>query len=130
MNQDIKKFIELLKTDESLQEQMKAAAEKYEGNQMPEAAFKDLVLSIAQEAGFHFTWEDLQEYVKQEAEKLQELSADEMSQVAGGSSGGGLGACLSAGLGIGFTGEFFCLVIGGGEGASICAVKGVGVSAE
>ena len=89
MNQEVQKFIDILKTDESLQRKMKSASEKFMAEQEL-AAFQNVVLPIAEEAGYHFTWEEYQEYVKRE---VKELDPEEMGQVAGGLCiwSGGLG---------------------------------------
>ena len=135
MNQDLQKFIELLKSDDTLQEKMRSAAEKYEGDQTAEAVFRNLLLPIAEKKGYHFTWEDYQEYVKQET---KELNPDEMDQVAGGVEGEGYGyaACFIIGSGNGYvtdtkTGCFkgACLSIGIGAGLGACISKGIATEA-
>ena len=102
MNQDLQKFIDLLKTDKSLQEKMAAAAKNYTGEQKPEAAFQYVILPIAEEAGCHFTWEDYQQYMQV---AVKELDPDEMEQVAGGDKtrGTSLSACVGVGVGGGVT---------------------------
>ena len=65
MNQDIQKFMELMETDEALQEKLKSAAESYTGEMTPEAAYDNLIIPIAREAGLNFTMEELREYEKQ-----------------------------------------------------------------
>ena len=131
MNQDVKKFIDLLKADESLQEKMSAAVNNYTGEQTPEAAFQNVVLPIAEEAGCHFTWEDYQKYLQEET---KDLDLDEMDQVAGGDStrGTALSACLGVGMGAGATVKInddgtsmatLCFFVGFGE-SSACAYAG------
>ena len=61
MNQDIQKFMELMETDEALQEKLKSAAESYTGEMTPEAAYDNLIIPIAREAGLNFTMEELRE---------------------------------------------------------------------
>ena len=140
MNQDVQKFTELLKSDEALQEKMKAAAENYEGEQTVDAIFNSLIVPAAEESGLHFTVDDFREYVNQEVEKVRELNQDEMDQIAGG-GGLGLGATACFVIGIGYggaaTGEMkdghyksktsaLCWNIGVGTGAQACAGDGVG----
>lgn len=49
MNQDITKFMELLKTDEALQGKLKAEADNYNGEQTPEAMIAVIsVLALVQ----------------------------------------------------------------------------------
>lgn len=135
MNQDTKRFIELLNTDETLRDKLKSAAEKYEGEQDPETIFQNIFLPIAEEAGCHFTWEDFQEYVMQ---GTKELNLDEMDKVAGGVEGEGYGyaACFIIGSGNGYvtdkkTGCFkgICLSLGIGAGLGACISKGIATEA-
>lgn len=127
MNQDVQKFLDALKDDKSLQEKMKHATEAYEGERTQEAVFHGLISRVAEEAGFHFTWDDFQEYVKQEAENAQQLNADEMDQVAGGyGKGKGYGGvgCSVVGLGLGGAGGNGtgggCFFLGFGWGGDAC----------
>ena len=136
MNQDLKKFVDLLKTDEALLERMTSASESYTGETNPEAVFQNLFLPIAEEAGCHFTWEEFQEYAEQEVSAIKEMNLDEMDQVSGGDSGDG-GAiwtkCSHVGFGFGAgvvtdpkTGEDIsgvCIGFGGGDSLS-CFIKG------
>ena len=69
--EQLKAFLEKVKTDTSLQEKLKAAAS-------PEEA----ALEIAQEAGFSITSEDIQKL----SEPI-ELSDEELETVAGGCKG-------------------------------------------
>jgi len=136
MKQDVQKFIDLLTADVSLQEKMKSTAEKYEGEQTQEAVFQEVVSPFAEEAGYHFTWEEYKEYMTDEAAKAKELDLDEMDQVNGGipDKGGGAIACFAIGIGLGggvigsrrtpLAGG--CLLVGIGVGAIACAGDGVG----
>jgi len=110
MKEDFLKFMELVKTDESVRNKLEEAVKNYSGDQTEEAAFQAVVAPIAKEAGYDFTIEDIKASVK-------ELDPDEMQQVAGGWGLGG-----------------FCGIIGGGlggaaskkEGLGICIVVGAG----
>ena len=64
--EQLKSFLEKVKTDTSLQERLKAAADV------------DAVLAIAKEAGFNISTADL-------AKAQSELSEEELEGVAGGS---------------------------------------------
>ena len=135
MNQDIQKFIELLKTDESVSEKLKVSAENYTGEKTLDATFQNLIAPAAEEAGLHFNQEEYQEYVVQQTRAIQELSLDELDQVAGGdyTVGTTLNACYKIGFGAGIAtkikddgstaGQSFCFIIGWGEAAA-CFVRG------
>ena len=69
--EQLKAFLEKVKGDTSLQEQLKAAAS-------PEAA-----IAIAKEAGFAITAEDIQSM------PMQKLDEHELERVAGGGAGTG-----------------------------------------
>ena len=135
MKQDILKFIDTLKTDESLQEKLKSEAEKYEGEQTPKAVFQNLICPLAEETGCHFTWEEYKEFMTNEAGEAKELNLDEMEQVGGGETEGA-GALFCSIFGIGVGGGSIdskpksrscgCLVVGMGIGALACAGEGVG----
>ena len=136
MNQDLQKFLELLKTDKDLQEKMKASAENYTGEKSQEDVFRNLILPAAEKAGFHFSWEEYQEALKQEISNVQKMDLDELSQVAGGDTtyGSSAAACYKIGLGAGIAVNInddetaselatFCWIIGFGE-ASACIYQG------
>ncbi|MBQ9002635.1 MAG: Nif11-like leader peptide family natural product precursor [Eggerthellaceae bacterium] len=130
MVEDVKKFMDLMGSDEALQQKFRAAAEGYAGDRTQESAFRDLIAPIAEEAGLHFTLEELQEYAAQQGGALRDLSADELDQVAAG-SGFGVSACYGPGIGLGYTnngedGGGCCIGIGFGDGVEACGGKGVG----
>ena len=133
MNKDAERFMELLKTDKALQDKIAAAAESYAGDKTQEAVFQNVTLPVAEEAGFHFTFDELEEYLVQQKGSVQTLDMDEMDQVAGGTMGGGVGITVCAqkmGVGIGGTysddGSNICAILGYGETDSIC----VGIGAH
>ena len=81
--EQLKAFLEKVQTDTSLQEKLKAAANA------------DAVVSIAKEAGFSISADDLK--------KAQELSKEELEGVAGGGASCGhyscsTGPCVQQGL--------------------------------
>ncbi|MBQ9030241.1 MAG: Nif11-like leader peptide family natural product precursor [Parasporobacterium sp.] len=96
MNKDAERFMELLKTDKALQDKIAAAAESYAGDKTQEAVFQNVTLPVAEEAGFHFTFDELEEYLVQQKGSVQTLDMDEMDQVAGGTMGGGVGITVCA----------------------------------
>ena len=132
MNKDTEKFIELLKTDKALQDKIAEAAANYTGENSQEAVFQNITLPIAEEAGFHFTFDELQEYILQQNDDVQTLENDEMDQVAGGggvSLGGGVTVCSGLGWGAGVSigdNSGICVVAGYGVGRDICALIGFG----
>ena len=71
--EQLKAFLEKVKVDTSLQEKLKAAANA------------DAVVSIAKEAGFSISADDLK--------KAQELSKEELEGVAGGGASCGHYSC-------------------------------------
>ena len=113
-----KKFEELLRSDEALQEKLRAATEAYAGDASDErAVFEAVVAPLADEAGLPFTYEEAQET----ASGSEELSLDDLDAAAGGTTGG----CFIVGFGDGAKG---CT---GGEhsGGTACEVVGVGMVA-
>ena len=72
--EQLKAFLEKVKADTSLQEKLKAAANA------------DAVVSIAKEAGFSISADDLK--------KAQELSKEELEGVAGGQNSINYQGCL------------------------------------
>ena len=81
--ENVKKFMELLKRDEELQKKVKEATEAYTGDKTDEKAVFDAVLApIAKEAGYEFSFEDAEELAKTSGD--DELSDDEAAAVAGG----------------------------------------------
>ena len=47
MKQDVQKFIDAMRADESLREKMKSATGKYEGERTQEAVFQGLIQPVA-----------------------------------------------------------------------------------
>ena len=134
MNKDAERFMELLKTDKALQDKIAAAAKSYTDDKTQEAVFQNVTLPIAEEAGFHFTYEELREYLQQQ-NSVQTLDLDEMDQVAGGLFSGGIGFSVCANkVGVGFGGTYgedgynICALIGYGDSDSICV--GAGISGD
>ena len=135
MNKDAERFMELLKTDKALQDKLAAAAESYAGDKTQEDVFQNVTLPVAEEAGFHFTFDELREYLLQQKDSVQTLDLDEMDQVAGGLFSGGAGFSICANkFGVGFGGTYgedgynVCMFIGYGDSDSICL--GAGISGD
>jgi len=128
MNQNIEKFIELVKADEALQKELQSTADGYTGETTLEAVFHNILQPIAQKAGLPFTEEDCREYLAVQSESL---NLDEMGQVSGGEGGAGVGVsyCDGVGGGVNVTGGAagfgFCILVGYGEGFAGCAFMGV-----
>ncbi len=128
--ENAKIFMELLNRDEELQIKVKAAAESYTGDKTDEKAlFEAVILPIAKEAGYEFSYEDAEELAK--AAQDDELSEEDVAVAAGGIRGNG---CFV----IGFTmddenWELVDETIVGGSGciyvgAAACRAIGVGFS--
>ena len=115
MNKDVKAFVEMIKTDKAVQEQIKAVAETYNGAATDEAVWAEVISPIAEEKGFDITLDDYKAYVDGLV-KENELSESELANIAGGftfcifvgGSGGkvkqakaegGVGACYYVGVG-------------------------------
>ena len=137
MNNNVDKFVALIKEDPSLSEKFNSAVENYNGDQSIEDIFQNILLPLAKEYGCDFTLEDMQEYIHREEASVLELSSDEMDIVAGGGGGVGIGAsaCFIIGLGCASQGEIdmrdgsltemgVCGGIGIGFGAGACIVSG------
>lgn len=125
MNTELQKFWDMMKADENLRKELEERVKNYTGEPSEKAIMEAVVIPLAQEHGLMFTGND---YV----EAVQELSQDEMAQVAGGASigfGGGtfgcdvLGSGFGSAAGIGAAGA--CLFIGIGTGMSLCMFSGV-----
>ena len=87
---NVKKFIEQLKTDAELQKKVKAAQDAYKGDANDEAKMVEAVLApIAKEVGLPFSVADFNAY-KDAKTSEGEASDDELAAVAGG------GTCVFA----------------------------------
>ena len=119
MNEGIKKFEELLRTDESFQTKLKAAVESYAGENTEEAVFNGVLLPVAKEYGISVSYEELHDYISNLAHTGEIMDKDELTQIVGGKGGGlGGGYCKYVGVGAGGAGGdgggFGCVVIGFG----------------
>jgi len=124
MNEGLKKFEELMKTDTAFQEKLKVAAESYTGEQTEQAVFEAVLVPLAKEYGISASFEKFMEYVNSIPNEDRELSEDEVSQIAGGTKGFGSNFCYAIGFGGGSAGGSFCLVVGGGKGTGSCYGEG------
>ena len=109
--ENVKAFYEALETDTELQAKVNAADQAYDGDAADEAAAAAaILLSVAKEAGFDFTSEELLEFEKTAAAD-GEFSEDELEAVSGGA---------------------ICMFIGFGQntknGTAYCKYVGVGIS--
>ena len=133
MTEGIKKFAELMNTDEAFQAKLSAAMQSYKGESTPEAVYNNVLSPIAKEYGISVSLEEFNEYVSSQANKDESLSFDELEQVAGGKSGGfGLTTCAAIGVGVGGGGGDGagggCVGIGAGWGHSSCVGEGKGAT--
>lgn len=127
MNQDLKKFEQLLKTDAEFQKKLKDSMKSCTNEQADEKTiFEEILIPVAKEYGISATFEEYQAYIKDVAENGADLSPDELSQVAGGGKGPGIGLnlCYKAGVGFGGVGAGFCVAIGADD-TGICLGSGV-----
>lgn len=133
--EDMIKFRKLLFSDSGFQEELRAAAEAYTGEQDVKSIFDNLLVPIAEKHGLSGTYEEFGEFLGSITEESEsELSEDELAQIAGGKGGGlGIGRCVAYGVGVGAAGaltdnRYFglgaCLVVGAGTGIYSCAGSG------
>ena len=137
--EDLRKYRDLLLTDEEFQKKFAAAAEAYKGEQTEQAVFENVMLPLGKEYGLSATYDEFKEYTAAFAGGTSgELSEDELAQVAGGKDGIGLGTgkCMILGVGIGgggamskspngwYFGTGLCLGIGAGIGDYSCSGSG------
>ena len=113
--ENIKAFFEALSKDESIQQALKAKELAYTGiKEDREAIVKEVLIPVAEEAGYVFTLEELKEFEKGMRPE-GELDENELEAVAGGVEDWGV--CVLAGLGWGT----MCAVIG----VTLCVVAGI-----
>ena len=128
MNKDILKIENLIRTDEEFQAKLKAAADAYTGEQTEEEVFNNVFLPVAAEYGIIATYDEVKDYLSNL--DGDEMSKDELHQIAGGGKGGhGGGCCYTIGFGLGGASEdgsgAGCLVIGAGWGTVFCDGEGI-----
>ena len=113
--ENIKAFFEALSKDEALQKTLKEKELAYAGaKEDREAIVKEVLIPVAEEAGYDFTLEELKEFEKSMRPE-GELDESELEAVAGGVEDWGL--CVLAGIGWGT----MCAVIG----ITVCVVAGI-----
>ena len=129
MNEGIKKFAELLNTDEAFRAKLKAAADHYDGEKTEEAIFNNVLVPVAAEYDISVPYEEYREFISQAAD--QPLNDKEVLQVAGGKfDAGGLGTSVCYVIGTGIGGGVgknsggACLVLGAGWDKVICITAG------
>ena len=114
---NVEKFEELLRTDEGLQAQLRAAQDAFTGDLADEKdVFDSIIAPLAASLDLPFSFDELQEYVA----GGEEIPSDDLNAVTGGS---------------------FCFILGGSEygngtgacagdeavGATACYFLGVGI---
>ena len=105
-NENVNSFFEAMTKDESIQQALKEKELAYTGAKDDrEAVIKEVLIPVAEAAGYTFTVEDLKEY--EEGKQVNgELNEDELEAVAGGLT---WGLCIM----LGFGGGDMCYIIGG-----------------
>ena len=137
MTEGIKKFAELMNTDEAFQAKLSAAMQSYKGEMTPEAVYNDVLSPLAKEYGISVSLEEFNDYISSQTNGDEALSFDELEQVAGGKetvenkghgsiSCAGIGGGLGGGGGNGVGGG--CLGVGFGWGHSSCLGEGKGTT--
>ena len=112
--ENVKAFFEALSKDGVLQKALREKELAYTGaKENREAVVAEVLIPVANEAGYDFTLEDLKAFEKS-MQVEGELAEDELEAVAGG--GMNWGVCVFWGLGGGSS----CIVVGGG----FCVVAG------
>jgi hypothetical protein len=115
--ENVRKFYEVLSKDADLQRTFREKAEslskKYGNGAVGDEHFEDLflkeVLPVAREAGFEFSFQELQEYAA-ESKTKGELMDEELAAVAGG---GDLCVCVVTGFGSFGDLKIVCVLCGG-----------------
>lgn len=116
--ENVKAFLEALTKDEAVQKILKEKEKDYAGiKDARDSIIKEILLPVAEKAGYSFTEEELKEYEKN-LQPQGELDEDELEAVAGGVEN--WGACSGLGAGYGDS----CFIIG----FAVCVVAGVDVS--
>ncbi len=132
--ESVRKFYEMVSKDADLQRRFREKGESFSekygvgaiGDEHLEELLQKEVLPIAREAGFEFSFQELQEY-SAESKTKGEIMDEELAAVAGG---GDLCVCVMGGFGsfgdvnigcvvcgAGMSKDFFCVcLIGGGGG--------------
>ena len=113
--ENVKAFFEALSKDEAIQQALKAKELAYTGSKEDrEAVVKEVLIPVAEEAGYAFTLEELKEFEKGMCLE-GELSENELEAIAGGETTT-WGVCVFVGVGWGSG----CRVVGVG----LCGVYG------
>ena len=125
MTEGIKKFAELMNTDEAFQAKLNAAAQSYKGESTPEAVYNNVLSPIAKEYSISVSLEEFNEFISSQGND-ESLSFDELGQVAGGKETTGRPLVACDGIGVHSGGG--CLSLGVGWGHSSCMGKGEGLT--
>lgn len=114
--ENVKKFYQMVATEETLKTQLAELFKPYQGQKMDESKKAELaekiLLPIAVEKGMAFTMEELHQYEIETSQKDLdgELSAEELEAVAGGNLGGAV--CFILGIGAGIIDISLCFFVG------------------
>ena len=93
MNDGFNKMKELLLSDEEFRGKLKAAYEAYKGDQTDESVFNEVLVPLAAEYGITATYDEYKEYIRSVPDD-EELSPEELDQVAGGDKMKGFGGAV------------------------------------
>ena len=121
MNNDVRTFIEMLRTDKTFQDKIVEAANSYNGEKTDDAIWEKVIAPVASETGYDVTFEDYKAYVN-EVISSEEISIDELETVAGG-----ITVCLIIGFGSKPETGSGSRIAGQEEGLGACAFIGIGL---
>ena len=108
--ENARKFLELMRSNEELQQKVNAATEAYIGDKMDEKAlFEAVIAPVAKEAGLDFGFDDMKAFAD------EELTEEELTEAAGG-----LAVCSTLGVGTGKSSK------ASKGGIGICKYVGIG----
>lgn len=112
---NVKAFFEALAKEEEIQQKLKEKEAAYTGaKEDREAAVKEILLPVAEEAGYAFTLDELKAY-EESLQAEREISDQELESVSGGDA---IGFCGFIGVGVGPSCEGLgvgcCFLLGGG----------------
>jgi len=118
----VRKVEELLRTDETFQKKLQAAAQAYTGEKTEEAVFENILSPVAAEYGITATFDEFHTYLERISSGEEMLNSDELKQISAGGKGFGAIACELYGLGFGGT--------DGDLAGGICFIGGLGIRAS
>ena len=116
---DVELFFEKINKNETLKKELEKAEEgmiNIKENEL-ETFFNENLYPIVKKYGFDFSYADLHEYKHSLTPKnREELSDDELFNVAGGKRDHGMASCWHIGVGAKIGSDAICLIVGLGAG--------------